>query len=116
MRSILVEKMKELINRYNLEERTMNRFYKVFEEYIKNYKENDPKYPIFMEDIVEEFDWDQLYPWVRYASVKCFGSPDFDDMNIILDIDMEYDEFPMGRYSMYFDLNGEFIKENLEIR
>lgn len=108
--------MKELINRYNLEERTMNRFYKVFGEYIKNYKKNDPNYPIFMEEIVEEFDWNQLYPWVRYASVKCFGSPDFDEMNIIIAIYMEYDELPIGKYIMYFDLNGEFIKENLEIR
>ena len=36
-----------------------------------------------MEEIVEEFDWNLVESWVRYASVKCFGSPDFDDMNII---------------------------------
>lgn len=96
--------LKELVYKYNLEERSMESFWINFNAYAEEEKEEFNEY-------FPNYQRDNLLCEISDISFKLRNWPQCDIKVIIINIPMHYNNKHVGYYSIEYDLNGEIFDD-----
>lgn len=91
--------IKKIIEKYNLFEEAVESCYYNFDSYRE-------EYPDDIKEVTKNYNPDKFDVSINSIALKCWESPEYEHVNIIIEMYMFYKDVHIGVYDIEFGLDG----------